>query len=179
MNNKELYDFLFEWMTTVLGEDVIIIQGHQDSPAPKGNYLTLDCTGSWEPVGATPSHEIRDRDDLPSPRVFQYKGTVQIWESRGLGDNLILLAESLDDTEIKNLFSNYGVSVLKTNGPVASPVLNDSNWVREHLLTLTMLRARAKTGSLETIETVEVCGEISGTISKDKFETDITITNGG
>ena len=179
MNNKELYDFLFEWMTTVLGEDVIIIQSHQDAPAPKGNYLTLDCTGSWTPVGATPSHEIGDRFDLPSPRVFQYKGSVQIWETRGLGDNLILLAESLDDTEIKNLFSEHGVSVLRTDGPATSPYLNDSNWIREHLLTLTMLRARAKIGSLETIETIEVRGSVGGTISKDKFETDITITNGG
>ena len=110
---------------------------------------------------------------------FQYKGSVQIWETRGLGDNLILLAESLDDTEIKNLFSEHGVSVLRTDGPTTSPYLNDSNWIREHLLTLTMLRARAKIGSPETIETVEVRESIGGAISKDKFETDITITNGG
>ena len=78
------------------------------------------------------------------------------------------LVESLDNISIKNEFAESGLSVLRSIGPQMQPALQDSNWRREAILILELSWARALTGSLETIEAVE----ISGTIQNSKSDPD-------
>ncbi len=77
----------------------------------------------------------------------------------GNGDNLMRLVESLDEYGVLTAFADAGISVLKTNGPVAMPALQQTKWRRESVLTLEMTWARANEGTTLTIESVEINGE--------------------
>lgn len=157
MTTTEVWDFLYNWTSRVL--DVPVVESHQDAPAPEGTYVTIDYAGSWRLAGTAPSHRIQERPDLPSPRVFVYRGSAQVREVDGDGENLLRLIESLDDPNYTPSFGNNGLSILKTSGPVAMPVVEQSQWRRESVLTLELSWARAYAGSTLTIDSVSVTQE--------------------
>jgi CDP-glycerol glycerophosphotransferase (TagB/SpsB family) len=168
MNATQLYEFLYDWATGVL-PSVEVRQSHQDYPTPKQTpFLVLSYSGDWVNKGAAPSRMIWDRPDLPSPRVYQWRGQLTIYEVEGNGELLHQLVESLDSIDVKNSFGEAGLSVLRSIGPQMQPALQDSNWKYEAILILELSWARAITGSLEVIESVE----ISGTIQNSKSDPD-------
>lgn len=156
MNATQLYEFLYDWATGVL-PSVEVRQSHQDYPTPKLTpFLVLSYSGDWVNKGAAPSRMIWDRPDLPSPRVYQWRGQLTIYEVEGNGELLHQLVESLDSISVKTSFSEAGVAVLRSIGPQMQPTLQDSNWRQEAILILELSWARAITGSLEVIEKVEI-----------------------
>lgn len=168
MNATQLYEFLFDWVTGVL-PSVEVRQSHQDYPTPKQTpFLVLSYSGDWVNKGAAPSRMIWDRPDLPSPRVYQWRGQLTIYEVEGNGELLHQLVESLDSISVKTSFGEAGVAVLRSIGPQMQPALQDSNWRREAILILELSWARAITGSLEVIESVGM----SGTIQNSKSDPD-------
>ena len=168
MDATQLYEFLYDWAAGVL-PGVEVWQSHQDYPTPKTTpFIVLSYAGDWVNKGAAPSRMIWDRPDLPSPKVYQWRGQLTIYEVEGNGELLHRLVESLDNISIKNEFAESGLSVLRSIGPQMQPALQDSNWRREAILILELSWARALTGSLETIEAVE----ISGTIQNSKSDPD-------
>ena len=156
MDATQLYEFLYDWASGVL-PGVDVRQSHQDYPTPKTTpFIVLSYAGDWVSRGAAPSRMIWDRPDLPSPKVYQWRGQITIYEVEGNGELLHRLVESLDDIDIKNEFGDAGVSVLRSTGPQMQPALQDSNWRREAILILELSWARAIAGSLEVIEKVEI-----------------------
>lgn len=156
MDATQLYEFLYDWASGVL-PGVVVRQSHQDYPTPKhGPFIVLSYAGDWVNRGAAPSRMIWDRPDLPSPKVYQWRGQLTIYEVDGNGELLHRLVESLDNIDIKNDFGDAGVSVLRSIGPQMQPDLQDSNWRREAILILELSWARALAGSLEVIEKVEI-----------------------
>lgn len=156
MDATQLYEFLYDWAAGVL-PGVEVRQSHQDYPTPKTTpFIVLSYAGDWVSRGAAPSRMIWDRPDLPSPKVYQWRGQLTIYEVEGNGELLHRLVESLDDVDIKNEFGDAGVSVLRSTGPQIQPALQDSNWRREAILILELSWARAIAGSLEVIEKVEI-----------------------
>ena len=156
MDATQLYEFLYDWAVGVL-PGVDVRQSHQDYPTPKTTpFIVLSYAGDWVSRGAVPSRMIWDRPDLPSPKVYQWRGQLTIYEVEGNGELLHRLVESLDDVDIKNEFGDAGVSVLRSTGPQMQPALQDSNWRREAILILDLSWARASAGSLEVIEKVEI-----------------------
>lgn len=156
MNATQLYEFLYDWATGVL-PSVEVRQSHQDYPTPKRTpFLVLSYSGDWVNKGAAPSRMIWDRPDLPSPRVYQWRGQLTIYEVEGNGELLHQLVESLDSIDVKTSFGEAGVAVLRSIGPQMQPALQDSNWKQEAILILELSWARAITGSLEVIEKVEI-----------------------
>ena len=156
MDATQLYEFLYDWASGVL-PGVEVRQSHQDYPTPKTTpFIVLSYAGDWVSRGAAPSRMIWDRPDLPSPKVYQWRGQLTIYEVEGNGELLHHLVESLDDVDIKNEFGDAGVSVLRSTGPQIQPALQDSNWRREAILILELSWARAIAGSLEVIEKVEI-----------------------
>ena len=156
MDATQLYEFLYDWASGVL-PGVEVRQSHQDYPTPKTTpFIVLSYAGDWVSRGAAPSRMIWDRPDLPSPKVYQWRGQLTIYEVEGNGELLHRLVESLDDIDIKNEFGDAGVSVLRSTGPQMQPALQDSNWRREAILMLELSWARAIAGSLEVIEKVEI-----------------------
>ena len=156
MDATQLYEFLYDWASGVL-PGVEVRQSHQDYPTPKTTpFIVLSYAGDWVSRGVAPSRMIWDRPDLPSPKVYQWRGQLTIYEVEGNGELLHRLVESLDDIEVKNEFGDAGVSVLRSTGPQMQPALQDSNWRREAILILVLSWARAIAGSLEVIEKVEI-----------------------
>ena len=156
MDATQLYEFLYDWAAGVL-TGVEVRQSHQDYPTPKTTpFIVLSYAGDWVSRGAAPSRMIWDRPDLPSPKVYQWRGQLTIYEVEGNGELLHRLVESLDDIDIKHEFGDAGVSVLRSTGPQIQPALQDSNWRREAILILELSWARAIAGSLEVIEKVEI-----------------------
>ena len=156
MDATQLYEFLYDWASGVL-PGVEVRQSHQDYPTPKTTpFIVLSYAGDWVSRGAAPSRMIWDRPDLPSPKVYQWRGQLTIYEVGGNGELLHRLVESLDDIDIKNEFGDAGVSVLRSTGPQMQPALQDSNWRREAILILELSWARAIAGRLEVIEKVEI-----------------------
>lgn len=152
----ELWNALYRWATAVLPKKVKVVKSHQDMASVKGTFICINYAGSWNLAGSNASRMIDNRPDLPSPRVFVYRGTVEIREVEGDGDYLMQLLESLDDPQYQSLLNDAGLSVLKAEGPQEMPALQQAQWRKESLLTLTMTWARAYVGSAITIESVEI-----------------------
>lgn len=165
---EELWNALYYWVRSVLPKKIKEEESHQDMPTPKGCFITISYAGNWHFAGTTASRMVVGRPDLPSPRLFTYRGTIELREVEGDGENLMKLVESLENPEIQAIFEIAGISVLRTDGPTAMPALQQAQWRRESLLTLEMSWARAYEGSTLTIESVEISQvEITGTIDEN------------
>lgn len=165
---EELWNALYYWVRSVLPQKIKVVESHQDMPTPKGCFITISYAGNWHLAGTTASRMVVGRPDLPSPRLFTYRGTIELREVEGDGENLMKLVESLENPEIQAIFEVAGISVLRTDGPTAMPALQQAQWRRESMLTLEMAWARAYEGSTLTIESVEITQEeITGTIDEN------------
>ena len=154
-SNTELWDVLYAWIHSVL-PFVEVVEGYENAPSPRGNYIVVDYAGTWTLAGTAPARVVHGRNDLPAPKVYVYRGQVQVRDVDGDGENLMLLVESLDNSEVLAAFEEAGCSVLKTSGPQLMPSLQQTRWRKESLLTLEMSWARGYEGSLLTIESVEI-----------------------
>ena len=85
----ELWNALYRWATAVLPKKVKVVKSHQDMASVKGTFICINYAGSWNLAGSNASKMIDNRPDLPSPRVFVYRGTVEIREVEGDGDFLM------------------------------------------------------------------------------------------
>ena len=151
----ELWDALYAWVHGVL-PGVEVTESHEDAPSPEGNYICIDYAGSWTMAGTSASRMLSGDTSLPSPRIYVYRGKVQLRDVEGDGENLSLLLESLEDLAVQAQFEAAGISVLRSEGPVLMPSLQQSEWRRESLLTLEMTWARGYEGTTLTIRSVDV-----------------------
>lgn len=153
---EELWNALYYWVRSVLPKKIKVVESHQDMATPKGCFISINYAGKWHLAGTTASRMVAGRPDLPSPSLFTYRGSVELREVEGDGDYLMQLLESLDNPEYQYLLNDAGLSVLKAEGPQEMPSLQQAQWRKESLLTLTMSWARAYEGSSLTIESVEI-----------------------
>ena len=167
-SNTELWDVLYSWIHRVL-PSVEVVEGYEDAPSPKGNYIEVDYAGTWTLAGTAPAKVVHGRDDLPAPRVYVYRGQVQVRDVDGDGENLMLLAESLSDFGVLQNFEEAGCSVLRTSGPQIMPSLQQTKWRKESLLTLEMSWARGYEGTTLTIESVEIT-QVEKSVAVDSDE---------
>ena len=152
----ELWNALYRWATAVLPKKVKVVKSHQDMASVKGTFICINYAGSWKLAGSNASRMIENRPDLPSPRVYVYRGFVEIREVEGNGELLMELVEALDNPQYQYLLNDAGLSVLKAEGPQEMPALQQAQWRKESLLTLEMSWVRAYEGSNLYIESVEI-----------------------
>lgn len=155
----ELWSALYRWATAVLPKKVKVVKSHQDMASVKGTFICINYAGTWKGAGSNASRMIENRPDLPSPRVYVYRGSVEIREVEGDGELLMELVEALDNPEYQYLLNDAGLSVLKAEGPQEMPALQQAQWRKESLLTLEMSWVRAYEGSKLYIESVEITQE--------------------
>lgn len=155
----ELWSALYRWATAVLPKKVKVVKSHQDMASVKGTFICINYAGTWKGAGSNASRMIDNRPDLPSPRVFVYRGSVEIREVEGDGELLMELVEALDNPQYQYLLNDAGLSVLKAEGPQEMPALQQAQWRKESLLTLEMSWVRAYEGSKLYIESVEITQE--------------------
>lgn len=149
------WDKLYSWITGVL-PGVKVAESHDNGPSPEGNFISVDYSGKWRLAGSVPDKMMHSRPDLPEPLVYLYRGTVELRDVDGDGENLMLLVESLNDPDVLDAFETAGISVLKSEGPVMLPALQETQWRRESILTLEMTWARGYEGATTYIESVEI-----------------------
>lgn len=163
---SELWNALYYWATSVL-DGVPVVKSHQDMPSLDGNFVYIDYAGTWRFAGTSASRMVVGREDLPSPRLYTYRGSVQIRDVEGEGDNLMKLVESLENPEVQAIFDAAGISVLRTDGPTMMPALQQAHWRKESLLTLEMTWARAYQGSAISIESVDITQEVENVLTNE------------
>ena len=166
----ELWNALYRWATAVLPKKVKVVKSHQDMASVKGTFICINYAGSWNLAGSNASKMVDDRPDLPSPRVFVYRGTVEIRDVEGDGDYLMQLLESLDNPQYQYLLNDAGLSVLKAEGPQEMPALQQAQWRKESLLTLEMTWARANEGSKLYISSVDISQIDKGRLLSEREE---------
>lgn len=154
-DNTQLWDVLYSWASSALN-GVEVTESHENAPTPSGNFVCIDYAGSWKLAGTTASRMNVNDTEHVAPRIYVYKGEIEIRDVDGNGDNLMKLVESLETQTVLDMFANAGISVLKTNGPNDLPALQQTKWRRESVLTLEMTWARGYAGSELTIESVEI-----------------------
>lgn len=154
-DNTQLWDVLYSWASSVLN-GVEVTESHENAPTPSGNFVCIDYAGSWRLAGTTASRMNVNDTEHVAPRIYVYKGEIEIRDVDGNGDNLMKLVESLETQAVLDLFADAGLSVLKTNGPNDLPALQQTKWRRESVLTLETTWARGYGGSELTIESVEI-----------------------
>lgn len=155
-----LWGVLYDWVTGVL-PGIEVVNAYKDGPAPSGEYIAIDYSGSWRLAGTTP-HVVAGTDENKTqigPRVYTYTGSVVVRDVCGDGESLLLLSESLDNRETVDAFAAAGFSVLRTRGPEQVPSLEQSRWRSESILTLEMAWARGYAGTTPSMESVEVVQE--------------------
>lgn len=151
---------LYDWVTAVL-PGVAVVKAYGNAPAPSGEYITIDYSGTWKRAGTTP-HVVPGTDEHGvhvGPRVYTYTGSVVLRDVCGDGEKLLLLSESLDNRETTDAFAAAGFSVLRTTGPVQVPALEQSTWRHESILTLELAWARGYAGTTPSMESVDVINE--------------------
>lgn len=155
-----LWGVLYDWVTRVL-PGLEVVKAYKDGPAPSGEYIAIDYSGSWRPAGTTP-HVVAGTDEHETqigPRVYTYTGSVVVRDVCGDGESLLLLSESLDNRETVDAFAAAGFSVLRIRGPEQVPSLEQSRWRSESILTLEMAWARGYAGTTPSMKSVEVTNE--------------------
>ena len=53
-SNTELWNVLYSWIHSVL-PSVEVVEGYEDAPSPKGNYIEVDYAGTWTLAGTAPA----------------------------------------------------------------------------------------------------------------------------
>lgn len=155
-----LWDALYNWVTGVL-PGVEVVEAYQNAPSPTGNYIAIDYSGTRRRAGTTPDNKNGGvvNGVYVGPRVYTYRGSVQVRDVDGDGENLLRLVESLDADEVREAMASAGFSVLSTSGPVEIPAIEQSTWRRESVLTLEMSWARGYAGETLTMLSVEITQE--------------------
>lgn len=152
-----LWDALYAWVSGVL-DGVPVIEAYQNAPAPAGNYIAIDYSGSWRLAETTSDLQPRtgDEGEYMGTRVYTYRGSIQVRDVCGDGDNLLRLMESLNSPDLLNDLSGAGFSVLRSSGPVQVPALEQSEWRRESVLTLELAWARGYAGTTLVMQSVDI-----------------------
>lgn len=155
-----LWNALYNWVTGVL-TGVEVVEAYQNAPSTTGNYIAIDYSGTWRCAGTTPDNKNGGvvNGVYVGPRVYTYRGSVQVRDVEGDGENLLLLVESLDADAVREAMASAGFSVLSTSGPVEIPAIEQSTWRRESVLTLEMSWARGYAGETLTMLSVEITQE--------------------
>ena len=154
-DNTQLWDVLYSWASSVL-IGVEVTESHENAPTPSGNFVCIDYAGSWRLAGTTASRMNVNDTEHVAPRIYVYKGEIEIRDVDGNGDNLMKLVESLETQSVLDMFANAGISVLKTNGPNDLPALQQTKWRRESVLTLEMTWARGYAGDTLAMKSVDI-----------------------
>jgi hypothetical protein len=165
MTNDELYNFLYDWAEQVLdpgktGTPPIIIS-HENAPAPKVNHIVIQYNGNRRKIGRVNKTKI---DEITETRkhVNDYEVIVDLWESKGGGDLLQSLLDSVELFDILQLFNTNHVSYLGENSPIQSvPRLLNERWVKESLVSIRlMIPSSVEETNAGIIENIEYTGTV-------------------
>ena len=82
-DNTQLWDVLYSWASSIL-TGVEITESHENAPTPSGNFVCIDYAGSWRLAGTNASRMNVNDTEHVSPRIYVYKGEIEIRVQRGM-----------------------------------------------------------------------------------------------
>ncbi len=169
MTNDSFYEFLYDWIFKVIntdgGESIPIIQSHQSTPQPDYPYITIGYNPNKKKVGRSDKMTPHE-DDAVEPGLVKiygsYQNLVEIWETGGDGDRLQALLDSIERTEIQDLFSAAKVALYSSEPIQSIPRIDGQEWVRESIVEILFGVSSEIIENTGWVETVEFDGNIGG-----------------
>lgn len=162
MTGQSLYTFLYDWVVSVLGPSVPVIQAFQNiSPPTTGQYIALEDDNDWQPFGRAAVVQ----DALEEGVNHSYVVRPVFWEVRGTGDSLRKLREDLDKETTKALFFAAEIGILRTTDQILSmPYLtSETQYIREKRWQPSFTVNNYTTDAAPSVATVEVHNQIGET----------------
>ena len=157
---------------TVVPSTVPVVRAYNDAPAPveKGTFIAIEDDLLWSPQG---QRSVGTSDGTQRTVVTDYAVKFPLWECRGDGELLRLLAENLDTFATLQYFAEKGISVSKLGDITKVPSLQDKSfWLVNHRLELSLGVARY---TLDAVPTVKSVG-VTGTVTAGETDIDVAIT---
>ena len=167
-----LFDDFRTWIMTIVPSAVPVVRAYNDAPAPveKGTFIAIEDDLTWSPQG---QRSVGSSDGTNRIVVTDYLVKFPIWECRGDGELLRIIAEALDTFAVLQLFSAKGISVSKLGDITKVPSLQDKSfWLVNHRLELSLGVARYATDAVPTVASVGV----TGTVTAGESDIDVEIT---
>lgn len=161
MQATDLYARLHSWCRAVLGNDAIVYQAFQNMPMQRGHALLIDPMPTVDSV----ANEVGNPgDNLQGSLVLRCRGTMTLYEING-SDWMYKLLKNLNNHFAENRLQASDLRVVRTNGPVSTPEIDDgsSQWYAHQTLVLTMewldvdtqpVESNGSTGPIESIREV-------------------------
>jgi len=167
--NNDFYEFLYDWINKVInidgGENIIIIQSHQNTPIPEYPYITIEYNPNKEKIGRSGKTEPAG-DTAEEPGLVKiygmYQNRVEIRETGGDGDRLQALLDSIERTEIQDFFNQANVALYDSEPIQSIPRLDGKEWIREAVVEILFGISSVIEENTGWVETVNYEGTIGG-----------------
>lgn len=161
-----LFDFLYSWANQVLNQelclDVDILESHTNAPPPKNNqdnqnlkpFITIKYTANKTKIGRASRMPVNDAGK--SEIINDYTLVTEIWESNGTGQLLQELIDSIERTDIQQLWCKNGYAYISQGNIMTIPRTQDEAWKTENIVEITIATARStstkdKTGYIDKV----------------------------
>ena len=162
MNSDQLYLFLRTWVNQILNienlQNIQIIQSHQNAPSPEFPYMVIEFAADKTRIGRASKTSV-DEHGI-SKIISDYLNRIEIWEEGGNGDRLQMIIDSIDRSEIRELFQKNQVAFLGQESIRILPRLNANDWIREAMVELRLGIATKTEEHSSWISEVELIQEI-------------------
>ena len=156
MTNLDIYKALHYWATTVLGNDVQVIQAFQNAPRAEVPQVAIGLP-SGTPYGhsTTSVPPTFANGVLTQTAITNYEATVNLWETGSQGDALRALVESLDLDMWTDYFSNLGMAVDTPVGIQWVPRLDEKSFIQECTTQLSVTYTGTASENFKTINSTK------------------------
>lgn len=162
MTGEALYQFLYGWVSGIVGSSVPVVRAYQNVAKPANYYLAIEDDQSWTPFG---------REDVvqgATSSIVHHDYTVKpvIWEinrsdSAGYGDALRALRESLGTRTTKDLFFTAEIGILSVGQILTMPwTSTETEVVRQKRMELRLSVGSDIADTVQAIATAELVNQI-------------------
>lgn len=179
----EVMNTIYDWVDAVINNpddinnpNLTIIPSHKNiSPSNCSQpYLTIDYAPALSTLGKA-DWDIEEEGGLCYNKLrTDYEGTVEIWETNGIGEYLVKLVSSQWIQEVNDYLRENYISILRNNGVVTMPYTqHDKKWKRESVVEFIFGFGAGLRYEIDNVEDIEATGTL---IEQDGSEKTVVVT---
>ena len=154
---NEIYEAIWDSVKIILGEDSDVVQAYQDTPGTTGEQITIGLPSLTE-IGHPTTLQNFDEDKISLN--IDYIGTIDLWQTNGLGELLRECLASFNSLEIRSFLSSKNIVIKSIQEINFLPRKKDENWVKEWQTELRIASAVNYEESRSTIESISYINNI-------------------
>lgn len=175
----DVMNAIYYWVDAIINNpddpdnpELAIIPSHENIPAPTSTkpYITIDYAPALSTLGKADWSVTQLTED-----TFQYKlrtdfeGTVEIWETNGIGEYLYKLVSSQWIPEANDYLRENNISFLRNNDIITIPSLQtDSKWSKESVVEIVFGFGAGITYNTDVVENIEGTGTLENPDGTEK-----------